>query len=394
MLRFSISNVSFGLFLCVAWRCDRGLVEVLSQPALEVFYAGGRRRSNRTLVIILSEFQMLWWQGGFYSDRVIMPAAPKLPAPQRVIPMLLRNVNLNLLPILRTLLKTRSVSATANALAMSQPAASDALAKLRDLLGDQLLVRIGGGMKLTSRAESMIEELEQLCGNLEEFLRPDAFDPLRATGEFVVASSDIHSFMLARPMLDLLRSEAPGINLHLIDLPIGLTAKMAAREVAFALLPDFVLNDLAPAPLRFAPLVTLRNVVLMRRGHPLAAKEVLTLNDVAHYPHVRFRPDAVVTRPRNRLDLAAGDVKFNIVARSAQMMLVPHLVIASDQIAVVPRQLCEAMAAVYPLEFRPIPPLELATDLGLAWSPIFDSDPAHRWFRTSLIAEVKKQPSF
>ena len=303
--------------------------------------------------------------------------------------MPLRNVNLNLLPVLQMLLKTRSVSATASALAMSQPAVSDALAKLRDLLDDQLLVRIGGGMKLTSRAESMIEELEQLCGNLEEFLRPDAFDPSRASGEFVVASSDIHGFMLARPMLDLLRSEAPGIKLHLIALPIGLTAKMALREVAFALLPDFVLSDLAPAPLRFAALVKLKNVVLMRRGHPLAAKEVLTLNDVALYPHVRFRPDAVVTRPRNRLDRAAGDVKLNIIARSAQMMLVPHLVIGSDSIAMVPHQLCEAMAAVYPLEGRPIPQLELATDLGLAGSPTFDSDPAHRWFRTSLIARLR-----
>src|SRR5687767_2364092 len=90
----------------------------------------------------------------------------------------LRQVNLDLLPILHELLRTQSVTRTARAFGMTQPAVSRALRQLREIFDDQLLVSVGRDARLTKRAESLVEPLHRALGELDLLLNPaNPFDP-------------------------------------------------------------------------------------------------------------------------------------------------------------------------------------------------------------------------
>src|SRR5580698_11353001 len=116
--------------------------------------------------------------------------------------MSLRSVNLNLLPILRSLLETTSVSRSAATLHLSQPAVSEALSRLRVLLGDELLIRIGSGMKLTQRGTELLGPVDRICKDLEQLLRSSELDPQTEVRDLVIASSDICAYLLVRRVLN------------------------------------------------------------------------------------------------------------------------------------------------------------------------------------------------
>ncbi len=94
--------------------------------------------------------------------------------------MAIRTKNLNLIPLLQALLRTGSVAQSAAEIGLSQPAMSGALARLRILLDDPLLVRVGRTMRLTPRAVRMREQLDEICDCIEQFFQPEAFDPSTA----------------------------------------------------------------------------------------------------------------------------------------------------------------------------------------------------------------------
>ena len=92
--------------------------------------------------------------------------------PSRNRRLLLRRHNLNLLPILRELLRTRSVSRTAEIVGLSQSAVSAALARLRETYNDDLLVMVGRRLELTEKGAQLIEPTERACLEVEGLLRP------------------------------------------------------------------------------------------------------------------------------------------------------------------------------------------------------------------------------
>ena len=302
--------------------------------------------------------------------------------------MYLRDVNLNLLPMLLALLRTKSVSGAASALGISQPAVSAALSRLRNHFGDDLLVRIGGSMKLTPTASALLEPLEALCAGMNEFLRPEHFEPAQLQRDIVVATSDICAFLLARPMLAMLQEWTPGISLRFIEIEHDLTARMAAREIDFVLLPDFAVWEFAPAPLCFMPLLAVDSVVLMRKGHPLTQNDHTTEAECAVYPHIIFQPEAVLKKTNGRV-VFKRSIDIKVAVRVGHVLLVPHLVIDSDAIAIVPRQLAQVMSSAHALDYRPLAEGFLECQVGLAWSPVYDRDAAHTWIRESLLERLR-----
>lgn len=298
--------------------------------------------------------------------------------------MSLRNVNLNLVPILRSLLQTTSVSRSAATLHLSQPAVSEALSRLRVLLGDELLVRIGSGMKLTQRATELLEPVERVCKELEQLVRASEFNPATEVRDVVIATSDICAYLLVRKVLNLIRAEAPRMTLHVIEIDSNLRAKMAAGEIDFALLPEYAVGHLAPAPLRFAPLGQITTAVLMWNKHPLATRKALKAEDLIPYPLIAFHPDPVLPDPRyfNISSWHGSDLKVEV--RVGQMLLIPHLLVDSNSIAFITDQLAYDMAATHPLVALPNPFHEAPARIGLVWSPVYDGDQTHKWIRESL----------
>jgi DNA-binding transcriptional LysR family regulator len=127
----------------------------------------------------------------------------------------LRRIDLNLLVILDALLSEQHVTRAAERLHLSQPAVSHALARLRDLLGDPLLVRAGASLVPTSRALELMAPLAEALAQVQSLLAPNAFDPATAKRTFRLAMSDYGAAIVLPGLIRTLRHEAPGIDLQI-----------------------------------------------------------------------------------------------------------------------------------------------------------------------------------
>ena len=130
----------------------------------------------------------------------------------------LKNIDLNLLVVLEVLVRKQSVVATARELGCGQPSVSKKLAALRELVGDPLLVRKGRKMVLTPRAEKIAESLPQRLFDLQECVaRASPFDPTTSTG-CVRIGLQYYPVELVSDMVRTIGEQAPGLDLHLLDL--------------------------------------------------------------------------------------------------------------------------------------------------------------------------------
>ena len=129
----------------------------------------------------------------------------------------LRRIDLNLLVILDALLTEQHVTRAAERLHLSQPAVSHALARLRDLLSDPLLVRQGGGLVPTARALELATPLAEALAHVQALLAPNRFDPASAKRRFRVAMSDYSAAIFLPGLVRTLRREAPGVDLQIIQ---------------------------------------------------------------------------------------------------------------------------------------------------------------------------------
>ncbi|AWY43258.1 LysR family transcriptional regulator [Pseudomonas putida] len=127
----------------------------------------------------------------------------------------LRRIDLNLLVILDALLSEQHVTRAAERLHLSQPAVSHALARLRDLLGDPLLVRAGASLVPTPRAQELVAPLTEALAQVQSLLAPNAFDPTTAKRTFRLAMSDYGAAIVLPGLIRQLRREAPGIDLQI-----------------------------------------------------------------------------------------------------------------------------------------------------------------------------------
>lgn len=298
--------------------------------------------------------------------------------------MSLRKIDLNLVPVLQILLREKSVSRAAQLLGLSQPAVSAALRRVRAALGDELLVRVGAHMELTPRALDLIVPLDGACEELEQLFVLPSFDPASATRTFVIATPDQATFQLAPGWIDAIRDAAPGVRLRFVDLGDSIHEQMAARAVDFAITPSFFLDDMTAAPLRFRPLFRDRSVALFRSGHPLSERSNITQAALDAYRLLSFHPGSDWVE-RKRTPVLLGNRTLDTVAFVPQITLLPFLLLDRDDYAIISQRMAERLVTILPLVWRPLefetPPI----DIGIAWSHLKDADPAHRWFRETVV---------
>jgi DNA-binding transcriptional LysR family regulator len=303
--------------------------------------------------------------------------------------MTLKSVNLKLLPVLQALLKQQSITAASRSLGLSPSAVSESLARLRDVLNDPLLVRVGARMHLTSRATELMAPLEALCANIDQFFQRSAFDPKHSKREFVIATSDALAYSFAPEILKVVRRDAPGIKFHFVDVGRDLTSRLAERQIDFAFLPEFALDDLAPAPLRFRKMDLRGRAVLMCRTHPLAKQDNVSRADVLGYQHIAFSPDAVMVGAHSAPKLAEGE-PLDVAVRMPFVTIMPRMLVGTDLLAIVGLSLATDMSAQLPLTFRPLDFEANVAPRGMVWSPVYDGDLAHKWLRTWVADQVER----
>lgn len=288
---------------------------------------------------------------------------------------ILRGANLNLIPVLRVLLKESSVSRASEVLGLSQSATSGALARLRFLLGDPILVQVGRSMKLTPRARALIGPLEQLCGALESLLHDNEFDPAQTEREFVVAAPDFVTLLAGNRIIDVLRDVAPKVSISFTDVSPDLAERLTAGVV------DLAVVDLGWPTwkgLAERSLYTDRMVAVVSRRHPLASKGEYTAEDIATYPQVLWR-SSISTEPPPSLPTPPS-----VPVYTRHFSALPFLALESDCVAVLPRLFAEWIAGILPLAVLDFPEADRPIQVGLVWSKVYEADPAHRWFRRTF----------
>jgi DNA-binding transcriptional LysR family regulator len=294
-------------------------------------------------------------------------------------------IDLNLLLVLRALLAERHVTRAAARVGLSQSATSHALARLRELYGDQLLVRRGRALLLTPRAERLLPLLERGLGDLQEAVEGEpSFEPRSARRSFTVGMADYGQAVLLGPLLRALDGQAPGIELSCVAFP-NAEELAAAGDIDLA-----VAGSGRPflAKLPQLPLLEDEFVCVVRRDHP-QAKSKLTLERYLSLGHVVVAPSGTAG---SLVDSVLGERghQRRIALRVSSFLAAPVVVSQTDHVSTMPKRLALQLASRFRLRVLP-PPIALPHfQLSLIWHPRFEHDPAHRFLR-QLAVEVGKR---
>lgn len=304
-------------------------------------------------------------------------------------------IDLNLLLVLDALLTERSVTRAAARLGLSQPAASHALRRLRDVLGDPLLVPGTGGMVPTPRAEELAAGLRRGLVELERALRGEArFEPATSTRVFHVASPDYPEGTAFPALFRRVAVEAPRVSLQLRPLGPGLRAELESGALDLVLAGREVEQqlDLTRGIVR-ALAVDEPFVTIVRDGNPRVGRS-LDLRTFAALGHVLISTGG---GGRGYVDqaLAERGLERHVALRVPHFLGVPFVVASSDLVATVPRWVASEAAKVLPLRLLS-PPLALPPALAyLYWHERASSDPGHAWMREAMLeafAEGSRRP--
>lgn len=130
----------------------------------------------------------------------------------------LRNLDLNLLKVFDVVMSERSLTRAAQLLSLTQPAVSNALRRLRDALGDELLVRKGRNLEPTPRGQELWLAVRDTLKRLQNALEPSVFEASSANTTFVLTMADATAAELMPPLVALITEQAPGISLRVVPL--------------------------------------------------------------------------------------------------------------------------------------------------------------------------------
>jgi DNA-binding transcriptional LysR family regulator len=293
--------------------------------------------------------------------------------------MNLNSLDLNLLVALDALLREASVSRAAMRIGLSQPAASHALQRLRDLLRDPLLVRAGPRMELTPRAQALRGPLAQALDQVRGLFLPDEFDAASSERHFRLMMPDLAVELLVPPLMEKVTKVAPNVTIDVVP-----WRGPAIFSAEFARTIDLVIS-IGDAFKGFhrQKLYTDDDALAVRRGHPVGTR--LKKRDA----FLAARHVAVVIRGQSE-DLIDIWLRPKGIERRVALV-VPgyiealHVVARTDLVAFVPRRLIGALAKQLSLATI-TPPFDPGFDEQFMFYPTrAQMDPGSIWLRNIML---------
>ena len=301
----------------------------------------------------------------------------------------LRALDLNLLRVFEAAYEERSLSKAATRLAMTQPAVSHALSRLRAALRDELFVRQSRGVTPTPMADALYARVGEALGLVRAAVDESrGFDPRTSARHFVVAIAHPLGPMLALRILQRLEREAPGISVAFStrSRPVDLEARL--WEGRFDLAVDWLRahrEGLAEEALAEDQLV-----VVARRGHP-ATRGRPTLKALsAQWKFVSLRPRQSPGEQPPELAREWARLEPRVALQVSEMLEVLPVAAGSDLLGLVPATLARAAAQV--MAIQPVPlaaPLARFT-VRMAWRPGRGPDRAHEFLRAHVRGAMRE----
>lgn len=293
----------------------------------------------------------------------------------------LAGVDLNLLTAFDALLVERNVTRAARRIGITQPAMSHALARLRALFNDPILVRGGGGMLATARAEALEQPIRRALREIEDALtHGPVFEPRTAKRTFTIATGDYGQLVVLPPLLARLAREAPGIDLRIHAVPEDYTT--ALEDGTFDLVIAPVMEGLAGGLVQ-QKLFDDTFVCVMRKGHPAAKK--LDLKTFLELPHALISPRG---RGLGLVDdaLAKKGLRRRVALTVPHFLVAPMVVASSDLLITLALRIATVFADLVPLAMRKLPFALAGFTTYQVWHERRRQDPAHAWLRKTIAA--------
>jgi LysR family transcriptional regulator, mexEF-oprN operon transcriptional activator len=297
-----------------------------------------------------------------------------------------RRLDLNLLVAFDALLAEASVSRAAARLCIGQPAMSHALARLRELFGDDILFREGAAMRATPRALALAGPIRQVLDDVLQVAR-DArpFDPAEAEGRVRIALNDPLEALLLPGLVARLRARAPRLTLSVLPVPASRQLEQLDAGMVSLLVGHFpqVREVHSQLPLYESGFSCVFNPALI---------EVPVRPDLAalaRLPHIHTtyagEPPGVV----DRVFKAHGLTRL-VVARSAMPLSIPFVLKRSPLVAILPDMLARMFAAHTDLRFEPLPVEGLSLPISLVSHRRERSDPLIAFVARLLVESVEE----
>ena len=295
--------------------------------------------------------------------------------------MNLNDVDLNLLRAFDAVLRRRNVTAAGAEVGLTQPAMSNALARLRKLFGDPLFVRTPGGMDATPLARELAGPVRQALALLGTALASQAaFDPARSERTFRLHMSDIGEMVFLPPLLERLEGAASGVHIETRATPEReIEAALAAGELDLAVgfLPGL------RSPVRSHRLFRDAYVCMMRADHPRIGR-TLTRKAFMEAAHALVASIGAGHRVVEDLLLAHG-LNRRIALRVPHFMVVPMILERTNLVVTVPERVASVFERMGRFKTLALPFEVPRTDVRVHWHERFDQDPGNRWLRGVLL---------
>jgi len=303
-----------------------------------------------------------------------------------------RTLDLNLLRVFDEVMAERSLTRAARNLSLTQPAVSNALRRLREALGDELVHRQGHGIEPTPWALALWPSVRESLRQLQAAIVPTAFEPAQAQNTFVLAMADATAAELIGGLSRQMEQQAPGVSIRVVPLTTRDPRKllqdgMADMALGYfpAVLADLTARAQADEAIAFEHqrLYAGEYVCVMRRGHPLAA-QALTLDAYCASRHLLV---SFSGRPYGFVDeaMAALGRQRRIVMTVNQFFTAGRVVINSDLLTVLPRHFVPTTGLAGELQLHDLPFDVPPVHVEALWHRRLAHDSAHTWLRQTLL---------
>ena len=309
-----------------------------------------------------------------------------------------RTLDLNLLRVFDVVMTERSVTRAADRLAMTQPAVSNALRRLREATSEDLFIPSPTGVTPTRQAETLWPSVRAALGGLREAFEPQAFDPQRDARSFTLAMVDATAAVIVPALVKELAASQARVDLRFVPLttrdPRALL-EHGSTDVALGFFPELAAALAAEADqgsMQLERLWGCEYVCVMRHDHPLAADAALTLDAFCAASHLRV---SFAGRPRGFVDNALERLgrERKVMITVNQFHSAASVVRQSDLLTVLPRSFVPATGFQAELAYRALPFELPGIDVTLLWHRRHEHDAGQRWLRDTLKAAAPNLPA-
>ena len=299
-----------------------------------------------------------------------------------------RTLDLNLLRVFDEVMAEGSLTRAARNLSLTQPAVSNALRRLRETLGDELVQRSGQGMAPTPRARAIWPAVREALAQLQSSLIPNEFVPAEANTSFVLAMSDASAAELIPVLTETLEKQAPRVTLRVVPLTTRDPRSMLdaeACDLAVGYFPSMLADLTArtqsgePQPFFHQRLYTGEYVCVMRKDHPLA-QGPLTIDAFCAARHMLV---SFSGRPFGFVDEALatlGRERF-VVLTVNQFFTAARVVANANLLTVLPLHFLKVTGFADQLVFRPLPFEVSPVLVDAVWHRRSQQRSSHVWLR-------------